>query len=209
MQVFYGGLGSHTKTVVNAIAGRAFLNKDYVEAYELLEEVTTNASDWNSKSDNEKKVVGIYDVDALAKLSAKLDQVLSFKTTILKGNLGEGMEGGLEEVNYMGNNPYSMTYNPRWRNHPKFSWKNQGQENPPLQQQQPPKMNLEEAMGKLAASQVDFIERTNQFMSSTNASIKQMENQVGQISQLLTTRQPGSLPSTTEANPRDMSMPFF
>ncbi|KAI4328676.1 hypothetical protein L6164_021011 [Bauhinia variegata] len=46
MQVFYGGLGSHTKTVVDA---GAFLNKDYAEPYELLEEVTTNAfvyADW-------------------------------------------------------------------------------------------------------------------------------------------------------------------
>ncbi|KAI4353675.1 hypothetical protein L6164_002606 [Bauhinia variegata] len=105
MQVFYGGLGSHTKTVVDAAAGGAFLNKDYAEAYELLEE-----------------------------LSAKLDQVLSFQTTLLKGNLGEGIEG-LDEVNYIGNNPYSNTYNLGWCNHSNFSWKNQGQGNPPFQQQ--------------------------------------------------------------------------
>lgn len=24
-----------------------------------------------------------------------------------------------------GNNPHSKTYNPRWRNHPNFSWKNE------------------------------------------------------------------------------------
>ncbi|KAI4299930.1 hypothetical protein L6164_033350 [Bauhinia variegata] len=65
-------------------------------------------------------------------------------------------------------------------------------------------MNLEDAMAKLAASEADLTEKTNQFMVTTNASIKQLENQVGQISQLLTTRQPGALPSTTEANPRDV-----
>ncbi|KAI4315914.1 hypothetical protein L6164_023943 [Bauhinia variegata] len=91
------------------------------------------------------------------------------------------MEGELEEVNYM------------------------GQENPLFQEQpqQAPKLNLEEAMAKLAASQADLTEKTNQFMSNTTASIKQLENQVGQISQLLTTRQPGSLPSTIEVNPRE------
>ncbi|KAI4297546.1 hypothetical protein L6164_037431 [Bauhinia variegata] len=73
MQVFYGGLGSHTKTVVDVAAGGVFLNKDYVDAYELLEEVTTNAFNWNSRRDNEKKVAGIHEVDALAKLLARLD----------------------------------------------------------------------------------------------------------------------------------------
>ncbi|KAI4347750.1 hypothetical protein L6164_008533 [Bauhinia variegata] len=76
----------------------------------------------------------------------------------------EGIEEAAEEVNYVGNNnPYSNTYNPGWRNHSNFSWKNQGQGNPPFvqQQQQPPKMNLEEAMAKLATSQADLTERTN------------------------------------------------
>ena len=37
-----------------------------------------------------------------------------------------------EHVNYIGNAPqpqnnlYSDTYNPRWRNHPNFFWRNQG-----------------------------------------------------------------------------------
>ena len=36
-----------------------------------------------------------------------------------------------EQANYLGNparpqnNPYSNTYNPRWRNYPNFSWSNQ------------------------------------------------------------------------------------
>ena len=30
----------------------------------------------------------------------------------------------MEEVNYMGE-PYGNTYNPSWRNHPNFSWKDQ------------------------------------------------------------------------------------
>ncbi|KAI4323972.1 hypothetical protein L6164_023541 [Bauhinia variegata] len=40
-------------------------------------------------------------------------------------------------------------------------------------------------------------------MSHTTTSIKKLENQVGQISQLLTTRQPSSLPSTIEVSPRE------
>ena len=28
-----------------------------------------------------------------------------------------------------GNNPYSNTYNPGWRNHPNFGWRQKGQQN--------------------------------------------------------------------------------
>ena len=38
-----------------------------------------------------------------------------------------------------GNNPYSNTYNPGWRNHPNFGWKQEGPQNPqPFQQPQQP-----------------------------------------------------------------------
>ena len=41
-------------------------------------------------------------------------------------------DSNLEQVNFVGNqfqgkqgnNPFSNTYNPGWRNHPKFSWNN-------------------------------------------------------------------------------------
>ena len=55
----------------------------------------------------------------------------------------------MEQVQVVGsypsqNNPYSNSYNPRWRNHPNFSWRNdqegQGSGQPPQQmyQQGPP-----------------------------------------------------------------------
>lgn len=43
----------------------------------------------------------------------------------------------LDYVNYAQGNPYSNTYNPRWRNHPNFSYKN----NNPLFAPSPPPTN--------------------------------------------------------------------
>ena len=40
-----------------------------------------------------------------------------------------------EQVNYTQGNPYSNTYNPGWRNHPNFSYKN----NNPIQNNAPPR----------------------------------------------------------------------
>ncbi|KAI4299938.1 hypothetical protein L6164_033358 [Bauhinia variegata] len=91
IQVFYGRLSPNTKTVVDEIIGGTFLKENYAEAYELLEEVTTNAFDWSFKRDNDKKIAGIQDTDALAKVSSKLDQVLSLDMAPLKGNSMGGM----------------------------------------------------------------------------------------------------------------------
>ncbi|KAK1398079.1 hypothetical protein POM88_007942 [Heracleum sosnowskyi] len=47
-------------------------------------------------------------------------------------------------VNYVGNssnqrnNPYSNTYNPGWRNHPKFAWNNNASSNMPYKSNAPP-----------------------------------------------------------------------
>ena len=52
-------------------------------------------------------------------------------------------QGNHEQVNFVNqgnfrpnNNPYSNTYNPGWRNHPNFSWRNQNVQNPGNQSNQ-------------------------------------------------------------------------
>nr|GMD14739.1 Integrase, catalytic core [Ipomoea batatas] len=55
------------------------------------------------------------------------------------GGYTESSQPSYEEANYMGSNtgrqpprndPYSHTYNPGWRNHPNFSWRDQGNARP-------------------------------------------------------------------------------
>lgn len=35
-----------------------------------------------------------------------------------------------QQAQRLGNDPYSSTYNPGWKNHPNFSWKTQAMDNP-------------------------------------------------------------------------------
>jgi hypothetical protein len=46
---------------------------------------------------------------------------------------GKFSDDSIEQVNaafsHQGNDPYSNTYNPGWRNHPNFSWKAQASSN--------------------------------------------------------------------------------
>ncbi|XP_057425926.1 uncharacterized protein LOC130719321 [Lotus japonicus] len=125
------------------------------------------------------------------------------------------------------NNPYSNTYNPGWRNHPNFSWRDQDksgnsrqysnqrgysqdQKPPSSQEQGSGKKSLEEIVGELAqatsklqVSTDSFINESRNNFKNQEASIKNLENQVGQISKQLSERPPGMFPSNTVPNPRE------
>ncbi|KAL0399649.1 UNVERIFIED_CONTAM: Retrovirus-related Pol polyprotein from transposon opus [Sesamum radiatum] len=91
-----------------------------------------------------------------------------------------------EDANFVSNggrsnfNPYSNTYNPGWRSHPNFSWSNNQQQGParPLPPRQPPpqepKSNLEEMFSK-------FITATDTRFQNQDASIRNIEMQLGQL----------------------------
>lgn len=128
----------------------------------------------------------------------------------------------VEAVNFLSNqggrqqnNPYSNTFNPGWRNHPNFSWKNP-QGGPQNQQQggyqgglsnqapvPPKKADWELAIEAMATNMNSLTQETRDAQKNTRASIKNLEIQVGQIAQQLSQRAPGNLPSYTVTNPRN------
>ncbi|XP_076885035.1 uncharacterized protein LOC143534423 [Bidens hawaiensis] len=128
----------------------------------------------------------------------------------------------VEDVDFVSrqNNAYSNSYNPGWRNHPNYSWKdggssqNQNQKLPGSGQSSGGSSveNLltqllakTETSNKLAEQRNLKIDETLQRhdleLKNQKASIQTIENQVGQIAQLLSARPQGSLPSNTEINP--------
>src|SRR3954471_16116680 len=103
----------------------------------------------------------------------------------------------IEEIKFLKqNNPYSNTYNPGWKNHPNFAWKDQ-------QQQGTQKAEWEVAIERLAGQCSQFQEETRNNHKNTSTSIKNLEVQVGQIAQHLTLQAQGTLPSSTVKNPKD------
>ena len=111
-----------------------------------------------------------------------------------------------ERVNYVNNfqqrpnqGPYSNTYNPGWRNHPNFSWKeNNNTIRPPpgFQLQQEKKPNLEELL-------TTFIQKVETRFHNQEATMHNLEMQMSQLAQLTASRQQGALPSNTEKNPKE------
>ncbi|KAM1439543.1 hypothetical protein TB2_012665 [Malus domestica] len=110
-----------------------------------------------------------------------------------------------EQVNAFNNfqrpryDPYSNFYNPGWRDHPNLRWDKEQHTRPQFQQQvqQPaaPKAAWEVAIEKLANT-------TTQEIQNLQASVKNMEKQIGQIALQVSGRAPGTFPSQTEPNPR-------
>nr|GMD68497.1 uncharacterized protein LOC109178859 [Ipomoea batatas] len=161
----------------------------------------------------------------------------------------ESSQPSYEEANYMGSNtgrqpprndPYSHTYNPGWRNHPNFSWRDQGNARsmgpPGFQQpgpsgsqhqqyrpfQQPPapqqpqipaqekKPQLEEMFMQYMSSQDTMMKKLDakidKVAQSSQASIHNLEVQVGQLAKLVVEKDRGKFPSATEINPREGAM---
>ncbi|KAK8608895.1 hypothetical protein V6N13_025206 [Hibiscus sabdariffa] len=115
----------------------------------------------------------------------------------------------------------SNTYNPEWRKYPNFSWKNQnnslnpqpspqqGYQNQPRQLNQPRQdyqqpsnyRTLENTLNTFMTQTSAYMARTDRLemrMQNQEAALKSLENQVGQISEVLKSRPSGGFPSDTE-----------
>ncbi|XP_022875808.1 uncharacterized protein LOC111394287 [Olea europaea var. sylvestris] len=118
-----------------------------------------------------------------------------------------------EEVSYaqnfqrQQNNPFSNTFNPGWKNHPNFSWSNnQGQEQGGSNQNKPPGFQQQQHQGRRPSLEdllAQYITKTETNFQNQQASIKNLEQQVGQIAAALSGRAQGTLPSNTETNPKE------
>ncbi|XP_019184289.1 PREDICTED: uncharacterized protein LOC109179183 [Ipomoea nil] len=112
--------------------------------------------------------------------------------------------------------PYSNSYNPGWRDHPKFSYKPrpqfpQFQPRQPIQQQPSSSqqsssnsgMSLEDIIKSLATN-------TQQFQQETRTSIQHLESQMSQLASTVSRLESqGKLPSQTVINPKQNASAFI
>ncbi|XP_020417839.1 uncharacterized protein LOC109948603 [Prunus persica] len=231
VQTFYNGLSQTSRTLVDAAAGGALMTKTATEAFELLETMASNNYQWPSERMN-LKPAGVLEVNAMALLTAQISNLtkkvdsLSVNAINTSTNFGCELCAGphpssectkgnpfasAEQVNQVGefnrqrNNPYSNTYNPGWRNHPNFSWSNTHnvQRPPPGFPAQEKKINLEDALTQLTMSTTQFMTETKTQFQNQQASIQNLEVQVGQLANVISGRNQGVFPSQPEVNPKN------
>jgi len=122
-----------------------------------------------------------------------------------------------KDANYMGNyhkrNPYSNKYNLGWAQHPNLKYSNNNTLNPLLpnlqpQQQQKP-LAFEEAMTsfvKMTQTNFQEINASQEVVQINNeASMKNLENQIGQLGKQVANQSSGGFSGNTQDNPKNES----
>ena len=121
---------------------------------------------------------------------------------------------------YGGNNYQNQNQGQGWRNnqnqnnqnHQGYGWRNNQNNMPPNRANEPPsekKLDFEQALAQMLTSHSTFMNETKANMqqqatqlNNQAAQLRSLEAQMGQMANLLTERQPGSLPSNSEVNLR-------
>ncbi|XP_063938129.1 uncharacterized protein LOC135147973 [Daucus carota subsp. sativus] len=189
IQTFYNGLTQEFRIFIDAASGGSVMAKSTEDARTLLDEMASN-DNYPYSDRNQPKKGGKYDVDALTMLTSSMKELAneikelksgSSSTVALceicdtQGNTQyacqyNSSDMAMEQANALYNqnqrqqyNPYSNTYNPGWKDHPNFSYKNnQAQSQPPGFQPrapfnapvQPQKSHLENLLEGFISSQV-------------------------------------------------------
>nr|XP_017245793.1 PREDICTED: uncharacterized protein LOC108217475 [Daucus carota subsp. sativus] len=237
---FYYGLDSETKsTVDNAAAANHFNNprapkkggKLEVDAYSLLSpQPATLTQEIHSLKTSQASNTQPMSINALPSMAPMNNQVC--EVCGIQGHLGNdclynvqnAQNFQMEQANAFQQrqqyNPYSNTYNPGWRDHPNFSYRNNNGQNPPPNQQQqyqhPQQQQYRPSQGPMnppgfqkpaqqhahpssPAAQPDqtqeMLKLLMQEIKDMKVHNKMMETQIAQLASSSTTRQPGSLPS--------------
>ncbi|KAJ9177075.1 hypothetical protein P3X46_012327 [Hevea brasiliensis] len=163
LRAFPFSLQDRARNTVDSTAEGDLMEKTVPQALELLERVAYHNYDWSTERGNARKTAGVLEVEALSMINAQFDQLTrklekmqanavstnsqhedSYRGGYINSEYNNFNEPSSEQMNYVNNegnfnqrqpnNPYSNTYNPRWRNHPNFSWSNQ--QNQPINKQQ-------------------------------------------------------------------------
>uniref|UniRef100_A0A2N9G390 RNA-directed DNA polymerase n=1 Tax=Fagus sylvatica TaxID=28930 RepID=A0A2N9G390_FAGSY len=138
---FYEGLTPRDRQFVQLSCGGGFLQKEPEDAIDYLDEIAENSNTWTGPSATEStdrsRVTstttgkGIYQLKEEDTMKAKLEsltkeiEVLKLKDTVgakqgYQAEIHEDMHCNFKKSYSL----YSETYNPGWKNHPNFGWKN-------------------------------------------------------------------------------------
>ncbi|KAI5343471.1 hypothetical protein L3X38_011347 [Prunus dulcis] len=217
---------THIKDIFNVVSsfpltGGSYKTKTPEETYELFEQIAMETQHTDTRG---KRIAGGSNDSSsvqISKLEQKLDALLALNSRnplkevcsicethdhpTISCPFGAAYPEFVQEqaklVNSYNrgpiNDPYSQSYNPGWRNHPNFSWRNtQNQANPPSLQRPQQSSSLEDIVKQMAINQSNF-------QQTTQAAISKLEVQLGQIATEIAQREPGKWPSQTVINPKN------
>ncbi|XP_057426275.1 uncharacterized protein LOC130719681 [Lotus japonicus] len=184
VEKFYAALNDYTRDKLDTAASGAFDALPTQPALDIINNLAARAAHSNNDRQNRKGDYEVETLDAVLASNKKLAQKVDAMVKRLEGGQRNAEDAEFdEEVKAMGsyqNDTYSNTYNPGWRNHPNFSWRDQNnsgdaggskqfpnqrqyqlnQRPPPPQNQGNGKKSLEEIVADLALTNQSFMNET-------------------------------------------------
>ncbi|CAN6547370.1 unnamed protein product [Malus baccata var. baccata] len=255
LQYFYEGLLPLERQMLDASAGGALVDKTPMAAKVLIANRALNAQQYEGVGQRGPPRHQVHEVSSTSDLHSQLANLTSIVSQMAEGMKMQGPvvcgvcsiqghvsekcpqlieNGGWESANAIGfqsqnqsrHDPYSNTYNPGWRDHPNFKWRDpqQPQNQGGFRQQPPgffpktygPPQNQaqsgpsasgtsldNDAILKILTKLSNGQEDQAKAMQNQDKRVDQLEKQVGQIAEFVGKfRDPGQLPSSTIPNPK-------
>ncbi|KAM1056753.1 hypothetical protein COP2_030912 [Malus domestica] len=255
LQYFYEGLLPVERQMLDASAGGALVDKTPMAAKVLIANRALNAQQYEGVGQRRPPRHQVHEVSSTSDLHSQLANLTSIVSQMAEGMKIQGPvvcgvcsiqghvsekcpqiieNGGWESANAIGfqsqnqprHDPYSNTYNPGWRDHPNFKWRdaqqpqNQGgfRQQPPgffPKTYGPPQSQAQsgpsasgtsldnDALLKILTKLSNGQEDQAKAMQNQDKRVDQLEKQIGQIAEFVGKfRDPGQLPSSTIPNPK-------
>ncbi|XP_012854385.1 PREDICTED: uncharacterized protein LOC105973889 [Erythranthe guttata] len=217
MELFYNGLDQPARSLVDAASGGSLQNKTPTDARDIVERMCENAYHWPSERSGVQKVAGVHQLDPLAAVSAQLatlsNQVAQLSVRgpqterVAAASTSQATNDDWEQTHFMNHrfnnfrgtnnqNQNPTHYHPGIRNHENFSYVN-----PKNALQPPPDFNHQRE--QRGPTYDERLHRQEQEMEGLKSTMKNMEKQIGQIAQSMSTMAKGGFPSNTEVNPKE------
>ncbi|CAN6547620.1 unnamed protein product [Malus baccata var. baccata] len=227
IQYFYEGLLPMERQMLDASAGGVLVDKTPEAAKVLIANRAHNAQQYEGVGQRDPPRPQVNEVVE----GPKVQNVAACGVCSMQGHLTDKCpqlieNGGWETLNAVGfgnqyqprNDPFSNTYNPGWRDHPNFKWREpqQGQQQSGFRQQppgfyqkpfaptQPQAQPAQKSGSSIDNDQIfNLLTSMAQGMQNRDKKVDELEKQVGQIAEFMGQfREQGKLPSSTIANPK-------
>ncbi|KAM1889594.1 hypothetical protein ACFX13_047559 [Malus domestica] len=248
LQYFNEGLLPIERQMLDASAGGALVDKTPTAAKTLIANRALNAQQYEGVGQRgTPRQHQVNEVSAITELQNQMANLTTLLSQVVEGPKVQNVSacgvcsmqghptdkcpqlienGGWETLNAVGfgqqyqqrNDPFSNTYNPGWRDHPNFKWREpqQGQQQSTFRQQPPgfyqkpfaptqPQAQLAQKSGSSIDNDQIFNLLTSMAhgMQNRDKKVDELEKQVGQIAEFMGQfREQGKLPSSTIANPK-------
>ncbi|CAN6576829.1 unnamed protein product [Malus baccata var. baccata] len=255
LQYFYEGLLPLERQMLDASTGGALVDKTPMAAKVLIANRALNAQQYEGVGQRGPPRHQVHEVSSTSDIHSQLANLTSIVSQMAEGMKIQGPvvcgvcsiqghasekcpqlieNGGWESANAIGfqsqnqprHDPYSNTYNPGWRDHPNFKWReaqqhqNQGgfRQQPPgffPKPYDPPQNQAQsgpsasgtsldnDALLKILTKLSNGQEDQAKAMQNQDKRVDQLEKQIGQIAEFVGKfRDPGQLPNSTIPNPK-------